>query len=276
MTSLYDTLQAQSSVPGTYAAWADYRTKLTAFLLEHAYPGGTLLIAGAGACDDIDLPLLIARFPSVILLDRDAGALARAVETCPGRGVSVCAADLLGVSADAYRQLEGETLAAIRAGFDADSLTQTFLGGAEALLSAARPDPLPQADTVVCCGVHSQLLAMFARMAAVFARYAPIGLERVFTALSRRNALLQPAFNTRLNEAARHTLILGLETGRESVPGGIEGAAQALADASARFTETAHTELLWPFDASQGKIYTVRVSAFDTSKNAPCAVAGKG
>lgn len=268
MTSLYDTLLEQSTVPGAYDAWADYRAALTAFLGENAFPGGSVLIVGAGACDDIDITLLAKRFPSVTLLDRDAVSLARAKQRCPAENVTVTEADLLGVSSNAYRRLDAMMQADIRAGRGGEALTDIFLSKTEALLAAARPDPLPQADTVVCCGVHSQLLALFARMAAVYARYVPLDLTAVFTALSRQNAALQPAFDARLRAAARHTLLTGIETGRVGTPGGIEGAAQALADASARFAETAHTELLWPFDASQGKIYTVRVSAFDTSKNA--------
>ena len=263
MSSLYDTLLKRNTVTGAFEAWAEYRKALTAFILECAQ-GDSCLIVGAGACNDIDTAQLAARFSRVTLLDTDTAAMDRALERCPGNNITALRADILGVFAERYRALDAEMTAGINAGQTGAWLTAAFLGRLDRMMAEARPDPLPMADTVICCGVHSQLLAMFARMAAVYARYAAMDTQRIFERISRQNAELQPAFNTRLLKAARATLITGLETGRAGMPGGIEGASQALADLAARQLSGVQTELLWPFDRAQGKLYTVRAAAFET------------
>ena len=272
MDSLYDSLLSLNTVKGAYEAWADYRGALTAFVQAHTEEGGSCLIVGAGESNDLDLGRLSERFDSVILLDTDTAAMERAQSRYPSPKIKLHTADLLGVSAEAYRELDREMLLGLRAKLSGEELTDIFLGMTEHALKNALPDPLPEADTVLCCGVHSQLLSMFARMAGVYARYAGIGLERIFGQISRYNAAFQPAFNTRLMSAARQTLILGLETARLGTPGGIEGAAQALSDLSARAPDTVKTELFWPFDVTQGKVYRICITAIqtrETKENGP-------
>ena len=266
MRSVYDALLSLNSIDNAHAAWADYRASLTAFISAHA-KGGSCLIVGAGACNDIDLLQLSAHFDTVTLLDTDSEAMEQAKKQYPSDRIVALRADMLGVNADAYRAFDAGMQADMRAGKSAEALTAAFLQGMERLLLHAQPDPLPEADTLICCGVHSQLLAMFARMAAVYARYAPIDTQRIYKHISRHNAAFQPAFNTRLLAAARRTLVLGLETERMGMPGGLEGAAQALADISARHLSGIQAGLLWPFDAAQNKLYRVRVMAIDRQKS---------
>lgn len=259
MGSLYDSLLSLNAMEGAREDWAEYRGALTAFILDRAKKGGSCLIAGAGACNDLDLAQLSAHFSSVTLLDTDTAAMQSALDRCPAENVRLLRADFLGVPEEDYRAFDGEMQAGIRAGTGGDKLTKLFLERMERLLLVARPDLLPRADTVVCCGVHSQLLAMFARMAGVYARYTALDLKRIYQRISLFNGQLQPAFNARLLEAAESELILGLETGRPGVPGGIEGAAQALLDLASRGLAACTAELEWPFDITRQKQYTVKV-----------------
>lgn len=263
MRSLYDHILSNNAVPGAYGAWKEYREALTAFILENAKRGGSCLIVGAGACSDIDAARLADDFDTVTLLDRDAAALAEALRRYPAPNVCARQADLLGVTEAQYRALDEDTVSDIRAGADGEALTAAFLKRTERLLGEARPDPLPEADTVVCCGVHSQLLATFARLAALYGQLSGMDTGRVFETLSRYNAAWQPVFNGRLFAAARSSLVIGLDIRRQGVPGGIEGAAQALADLVRRRSGGVQAELTWPFDAAQNKIYTVQLIAID-------------
>lgn len=259
MSSLYDALLSLNKVEGAFENWAEYRRALSDRILARTASGGSCLIIGAGACNDLDLKRLAEHFSAVTLLDTDTRAMESALRRCPAGNVRLIKADLLGVKAEDYRALDEKMRAGLRAGAPGETLTELFLNETERLFLAARPDDLPKADTVVCCGVHSQLLAMFARMAGVYARYAEMDLEKIYRKISLFNARLQPVFNTRLFNAAGRELVIGLETGRLGVSGGIEGAEQALRDLSSRGFREDGTELVWPFDEAQGKRYTLRL-----------------
>lgn len=267
MKSLYDTLCEMNRIEGAFSEWAAYRAALTAFILKNTSRGGSCLIVGAGACNDLDIGSLSSHFSRLTLLDYDTGSVRRAALLSEPGNITTLYADVLGVPADAYRALDAAMQAGMRAFTDGEELTSLFIDETLRLLRCAKPDPIPEADTVICCGVHSQLIAMFARMATVYAEYAPIGLERIYHTLSGVNRTLQPAFNDHLLASARETLILGLETGRAGMEGGIEGAAQALTDLSSRKLHGTQTNLLWPFDAAQNKLYSMQISAIQINRN---------
>ena len=72
--------------------------------------------------------------------------------------------------------------------------------------------------------------------------------------------------NAQLLSLAATGLILGLETGRVGMDGGIEGAFQAIEDVRNRnIVPSSQITLLWPFDRSQGKFYQMKVILIPTS-----------
>ena len=269
MSDLYTSLLKLNHIENAFEAWTDYRHALTSFILSHVEGSRSCLIVGAGACNDIDLVRLSAKIQSVALLDTDEPAMEQGIKRYGLDNIAVRVSDILGIPESAYRALDNLMLSGIRNELPGAVLTNIYLKEMDAMLQNAKPDPLPDADTIICCGVHSQLLAMFARMAAVYARYANIDTQRIYKCISRYNAKLQPVFNTCLLQSAGKALILGLEAERIDMPGGIEGAAQALADIDSRRLKTTRTKLLWPFDATQNKTYAMNIVAVDTGA-APC------
>lgn len=264
MDTLYDRLLQMNTVPGAYEGWEAYRKTLTSFITAHAPKGGTLLIVGAGECNDMDLKTLLTHFEKLVLLDIDTAAMERGLKKQgveEGDAVQTLRADFLGVPEEGYRALAQAMLISAREGKDGETLGELFLTLTDNLISFRKPDSLPEADTVVAAGVHSQLLAMFARLAALFSQQTALDLPTMFKALNEYNNRLQPRLNDRLYRAARKCLLLGFEESRTGVPGGIEGAAQAFFDAFARFPVTVAEDTDWPFDHSQGKGYHMKLLA---------------
>ncbi|MBQ5987249.1 MAG: hypothetical protein IJL59_08270 [Clostridia bacterium] len=269
MSSLYDELARLTAIPNAYEAWAAYRQAVTDFILTNTAPGGRLLLVGAGACNDFDLRRLTGH-AQITLLDRDEAAMRAGLQrqSIDAESVTVLCADLLGVSDEAYRAFADDMVNAARAHARGEKIDVTahFLSGMDAAMQERTPSPLTAqtelCDSAVCIGVHSQLLVPFARIAGVIARYAPLDTDRVLTQL--RGYL--PAAVERVNDAlfawAKQTVLIGLETERVGVAGGIDGAAQGMTDIRRFGRPEAETTLLWPFDPAQNKAYRMRLSAY--------------
>lgn len=265
MDSLYDRLRALERIENAYARWADYRAKLTAFLLRNTERGAAVTVFGAGMCNDLDLAALTGHCSRVTLVDRDTDSVHEGLrlQGIGAERVNVRYADFVGISDAAYRAIEQDTVAAIRRGAnDAGAVTKTFLTAYAAAFAARRPqlDAIPEADYAVACGVHSQLLTMPVRMAYVLSRYAPLDTDAVEARVRADNTAAADGLTETMQKSARRGIFLGLETNRVGETDGIEGARQALDGVSRmRKAVTAEAELIWPLDEAQKKVYSVRV-----------------
>lgn len=271
MEPLYEQLLRLQQVPGAYAAWADYRDALTAFIIGHAEKGSTVTIVGAGACNDFDLQKIRTHFSEVYLVDLHESVLLQGLrrQKIASANVHIIKADLLGIPEADYRDMCDTLLSELRQQArsnkpDGARFTQQFLAFAEDAFQRRRPDNLAQAgcaaDYVVCCGVHSQLTALFPQMANVYRHYLPLNIERVYQQTQRMNDTVAQELNANLLRLAKRGVYFGLEERRIGMAGGIEGAAQALTDLQEGCAEpVAETRLLWPFDRSQGKLYDMRI-----------------
>jgi hypothetical protein len=136
--------------------WDLYRThreRLTALLEKLATrtgSAGTLVLLGAGNCNDVDLPALARRFAEIHLVDIDAAAIERARQRQPaevrGRMVTHGNVDLTGLlpRLDRWRKTPP----------DQSALDQAVTEGTAEIL---RRLPVGRADLAVSCCLMSQL-----------------------------------------------------------------------------------------------------------------------
>ena len=66
---LYDRFCSRASKDDEFSDWAGYRAELTRFVINHTRSGGSLLILGAGKCNDLDLKALADHCGSITLSD---------------------------------------------------------------------------------------------------------------------------------------------------------------------------------------------------------------
>ena len=66
---LYDKFCSRASKDDEFSDWAGYRAELTRFVINHTRSGGSLLILGAGKCNDLDLKALADHCGSITLSD---------------------------------------------------------------------------------------------------------------------------------------------------------------------------------------------------------------
>ena len=271
MRNLYDDLLELQIIPDAYAAWKDYRTRLTGFILAQTESGTEALIVGAGPSNDFDLNALCRHFSKLTLLDRDPDTMMRGLER-QGIGLEqterICA-DLLGVPEKAYRELADRMLERIREEVrrpmpDGEKVERILLEQFQKAFLHRCPSPLMRekhlADYVICCGVHSQLLTVFLQMISVYRRYVPIRTEMAEQMIRGWIPDAVDALDSALLGWARKGLTVGLEERRVGMEGGIEGAFQArqdLLERGCRIREEAFLD--WPFDPAQGKTYRMRI-----------------
>lgn len=270
MDNLYDQLYRLTRLPNAYDEWTEYRSALTDFLISTTPEAGSALIVGAGESNDLDLARLAVHFSSVTLLDCDMESMRRALLRYGNKENTIrCAyADLVGISPERYRKTADRILGELRSGKPADAVEQLFLSEIEEGYRTRRPSDLPEPlrwDTVVCCGVHSQLLCMYMRMAAVYARYIGLDLGKIERKLRELNRDLIPLVNRRLIEAAGRRLVIGAETERIGERGGVEGALQALSDPQLeKLPLLGSTALVWDLERFQEKRYRMEIRTYRT------------
>lgn len=239
-------------LPDAYEDWSDYRAAVSEYVVKHSDAGASCLVVGAGACNDLDIVLLLKHFSSITLADIDMDAMRRGlIKQSPDLSrIVLQKADIIGIDETSYRAFSFELEKMARNG--ERDLTEAFLKAGHQLISNRTPDPFyenARFDSVVCIGVHSQLLSVIPRIARVFSKAGLVDAERVCSFISDMNASIMPLVNRLLLDISNGNVIFGLENERVGIEGGIEGACQAMVDLRKRkdISITDAQTLLWPF-----------------------------
>ena len=165
---LVDQLRKSAKIEGAREAWRTYRETITQLIMEEMEIGDTLLILGAGACNDIDLKQLLPYAKKFILVDRFKEAMEEAVAyyEIPPERVEILPINLWNIKEEEFeKQLEYQ----IRI----PQLLSFLQEEAKRALEEKLPDI--QADFVVNIGLYSQLNAVLASL--FYLKREPYGLK---------------------------------------------------------------------------------------------------
>jgi len=177
---IYDQFKDRASRDDEFHDWAGYRDRLTEFVISCIPAGGSLLILGAGKCNDLDLRKLSEHCGSITLSDyrpESAEEAFRQYGLAPGENLNFAEADYVGITDGDYLEYTDLLLRAMEklatqqdpdttmeklAGSELNALTECLeriyrdnadykiaLGGAA--------DDAALYDNAVITGVHSQL-----------------------------------------------------------------------------------------------------------------------
>lgn len=283
---LYDQLQQHFIIPNAYTNWKNYREELTQSLIKetnqitlplsfHANMAETdwlptLLIVGAGACNDLDLQQLLPHYSHITLLDSNSNSMQQALHTyhlTEHPDISCLSESLIGITDEHYMELCDELqfyLAESKEQLSPQSFAKHAVSLVNEQLAHRHPFSLPERsyDYVCCFGVHSQLLAMYSYIYhafdvnlrdSIFHSFDPsicdMAEANYMNYLKEQNDQLIPELNTRLLSCATRTVWIGLEQQRtnDSNHSPIEGARQALDDLAARKLPFHIRNTVWPF-----------------------------
>ncbi len=146
-------------MPGADKRWKDYREQITAYIAREQRQKERILILGAGACDDIDLPSFLERGATIWLADINESAMQVAMAKWPANDVHCLTWDFVQLTEedmDAYRCALQQGQATLKCWW-----TQYYnqLSG-DCFLpikQVMQEHGILQFDKVICLGFHSQL-----------------------------------------------------------------------------------------------------------------------
>lgn len=274
--TVYDALEKRHVMPRAWDDWADYRKAWSDWIIAHCKWDTSILIVGAGACNDYDLDHFTKFFGKVLLFDMDEASMQEAKKRVPVARrdkIQLFTGDFLGITPQAYQEFCREIQEEINHRgklTDITELAQTALPLVEKLYTDAKKNreklTLPQADYVAVSGVHSQVNHMLPWIWQAYMQALGQREEMIFQRISQENARIMHEMNDKLLAAAGQKLFAAAEKARVGVPGGVEGAWQALEDLKKRADVPIadSKKFAWGYDLRQNMIYEMEGLVADT------------
>lgn len=268
--TVYDALEKRHVMPRAWDDWSGYRREWSQWIIRLCKQDTSILIVGAGACNDYDLAYFAGFFERIYLFDLDEKAMQEGLKKVPAARrdrISLLTGDLLSVYPKQYqefcRRIQEEVN---RRGKNTDlsGLADDALSMVEEMYASSRRQrknmALPHADYVAAAGVHSQINHMLPWIWEAYMQALAQREETVFQRIAQENCLLMKEVNDKLLASAGRRLFVSAEKSRAGVPGGVEGARQALDDLKSRpdgrnLRLTDRHIFPWPYDLRQGIIY---------------------
>ncbi|MDD7177807.1 MAG: hypothetical protein SPG09_07900 [Lachnospiraceae bacterium] len=274
--TVYDALEKRHVMPRAWDDWADYRRAWSDWIIAHCKWDTSILIVGAGACNDYDLEHFTKFFGKVLLLDMDEASMQEAKKRVPVAHrdkIQLFTGDFLGITPQAYQEFCRKIQEEINHRgklTDITELAQMALLLVEKLYADAKKNreklTLPQADYVAVSGVHSQVNHMLPWIWQAYMQALGQREEMIFQRISQENARIMHEMNDKLLVAAGQKLFVAAEKARVGVPGGVEGAWQALEDLKKRAEVPIadSKKFAWGYDLRQNMIYEMEGLVADT------------
>ncbi|MCR5148023.1 MAG: hypothetical protein K6C35_03545 [Eubacterium sp.] len=265
--SILDQIKNKFIMENAWEDWKDYRTQLTDMILE--INPSSVMIVGAGRCNDIDLSGLLQKVQKVILLDINQKAMDSAVD-----GKAICRAiSLTGISEEdteffcedmlSFVRAEGRnlTLDNFRAKLmsSMDRLSESLYKDERSLFESLQGNTV---EVIVCSGVHSQLFSMlhfFIRsligsLGDIFTDTEELEQE-IFRRIQEMDDHIIPIINSALYSTASKAVLFGNEYMPERP---VEGAHQCIVNVREN-TWPVEKHLEWNFNPAAGITYDMLI-----------------
>ncbi len=307
--SLFQEIKRNYIQENAFENWKQYRGTLTKYLiqlveweelplhfhanmLEHtSLP--TLAIVGAGACNDIDIRMLLPYFSHITLLDIDEQGMQHGIRNYgleTSDRITIKVLSLTGIKESDYEDFTESLLYYLRETIEPVT-HRSFCRYAANLVreqyKQASTDKIEldskQYDYVWCFGVHSQIQGMYGYIYHSFlvnlnnSLFQQQELEEdvFFQELKEKNREWIPRINDALLSAANRVCVIGNEWDiirdksqaycvTEVPYSGVEGAYQAICDIRGRNLSLTESMIMWPFDETRDIFYEMLIQQIST------------
>ena len=296
---IYDQFKARASRDDEFNDWAGYRDRLTEFVISCIPSGGSLLILGAGKCNDLDLKKLAEHCGSITLSDyrpETAEEAFRQYGLSSSENLRFAESDYVGITDEDYLEYTDlllKTMEKLSGSREAQGGNLEEIAGPE--LSALK-ECLEQIykrnedyqidlgnagtavyDNAVVTGVHSQLNNSFRGLFQYVRkdvedrggeiRFLEELNTSIFKTTRRHTKKLVTRFNEAVFAAVREGVVYGYEKNIIYTPSGadvpvigtVDGARQA-GEAIASLPAEKTLDCIWPLSRRRGIKFTMSVS----------------
>ena len=282
---IYERFLERSSRDDEFNDWAEYRAELTEFIIENTAPGASLLILGAGKCNDLDLTRLAEHVGSITLSDYREETAAEAFLRYglkPSEHIRFLASDYVGITDDDYIEYTDLLLGIMQkladtpgdglekiAGPALDRMEQTLERIYERNMSYRIDLGVKTCDYAVIAGIHSQLNNAFRGLFQYVrkdvedrgkeVRFAGDLNQFIFRITKKHTGYLVKRFNDVVFDTAARGVIYGYEESiiytpegsHSPVIGTVDGARQA-GEMIADCITGNYINCLWPLSRRRG------------------------
>ena len=295
---IYDQFCQRASKDDEFNDWKAYRAELTRFIVSCTPAGGSLLILGAGKCNDLDLRKLADHCGSIILSDyrpETAAEAFRRYGLSPSEKLTFSAADYAGITDEDYLAYTEQLLRVMQKLAMAPGDDPEDAGSLEEIAGpelAALQETLEEiyrsnesyaidlgdviCDNAVVAGVHSQLNNAFRGLfqyalkdtedRGMEVRFAQELNAAVFQTTRKHSADMGKRFNEAVFAAAREGVIYGYEEHIIYTPKGasgpvigtVDGARQA-GEAIAELPVKKEISCMWPLSKRRSVKFAMRI-----------------
>lgn len=272
--SVYQYLRKLQQIPDAYDRWRDYRAALTNYVLSSTDMDSSLAIFGAGACNDIDLGLLISHFSSITLIDSDAHAMQLALSRyglCEYNRIHCEVIDLVGITDHAYEEFATTLTSQLQLfgrSIDLELLESVAVSYLHQLYEHIRDGRLhlgaARYDYSVAFGLHSQLNNMPVWIYdAIIASLTDSSCNAPADSHTRAVAQLvseeTPAIIHKVNDTilscTKKAVLFSNELESTASNGPISGAMECILDIKDRYSSCEKAVITWPFDTAHNRSY---------------------
>ncbi|WP_173472372.1 hypothetical protein [Eubacterium ruminantium] len=272
--SIYRQIKDNFIMKNAWNDWASYREKLTDLIVSKN--SGSVMIVGAGRCNDIDLKMILQTFDKVIMIDVDEEGVREAAAGFPEslrKKIDIMGISLTGIYEDEVEDFcEEMTYIARTDGMNGDkdhfvSKLRSYMDHFEEKLERNIDElnslfSVIHVDVTVSCGVHSQLFSMI----SIFIKILINNLSSVFNDMDRleaemeerlrhMNDMIIPVINRALYNSSKEKIYFGNEYMPDSP---VEGADQCIRDVRDRYSPS-ETQLIWDFNPAEEKKYNMLI-----------------
>ena len=272
--NVYESIKDKFIMTNARQDWARYRERLTELVLE--MNPRSVMIIGAGRCNDIDLERLVELTGNVTCVDVDAASMEAAVAGLPEKlrdKVELRNVSITGINEQDLESFCDSMLMSARAWgreMTPDIFRREMMAGLDDLKKRLVRDEAElladsignSSDLVLCAGVHSQLfstLSFFIRsliqsLADIVPGISSLEPE-VNEAIRGMNNQVIPVINETLHRVAGKAVIFG----NEFIPDRpVEGAEQCISYVREHFRPT-EQHLEWAFNPAEGIRYDMLI-----------------
>lgn len=319
---LYYEIKKNFIVPNAFENWKEYREVLTKYIIqkveeeegtkiqeqiksgkekaEQEKDGKrrkpTLMILGAGLCNDFDLSLLVRHFSAIILMDYDEQSMRQAIEKytlsdLDREKIEIRRESLNGIGEEEYFSFceelksfvkqRGREITHEEFEIYALNLFEHFLKESKRSGNYLRCLREKACDYICCFGLHSQLQAMFSYIYRAFEQNLrglwenkDISSPNFMARLIAEDESFIPRFHDALFQCAKKRVFIGCEYARcqevkmpemknreitieQLQP--IEGVYQAIRDIKRRELDKIEYTITWPFAPQYGICYNMLI-----------------
>lgn len=230
------------TIEGAWERWADYRKRVTDYIIKNTDPGKTMAILGVGESNDLDIKRLYEHIGNLTLVDKNTDSMKKAVAKyglTDEININIVNEDFVGIADADYKDIIGICL------FDLKRMKEMFSPMVTGPKVIKKLDEIygkinmkkvnlgiAPHDYVVVIGVHSQLNGFIEHVWNIIMQVVgrrSIDYSKVVERVMQQNDLFIPRFNDAIMDATKERAFIGIEIFEEDRNGclsGVQGAQQ--------------------------------------------------